>query len=149
MTSRTCLAIVLGLLAVSALAGCGDEVKRISGSNFMLDLLHKQWTEARAALQGDQPDLNLLRPIELNLRGRVLRSVEKSYSGDNKQEVINALKSVTAAFRSEIMTKLEPAGRTVQLASGVTLEQLRAAFNKVDEQYRRLRAITASGASAG
>ena len=129
------------LLALLAVAGCGDEVEHISGSDYMLSLLHRYWNEARQTLQTDQPDLSIFSVIDINLKGRVLRSVEKSYSGDNKAEAA-ALESITAAFYAEITPKLTARDRSLALADGVTIEQLRAAFDKIDQDYRKFQAMT-------
>lgn len=130
------------LLALLAVAGCRDEVARISGSDYMLGLLHRYWGEARQTLQTDQPDLSIFSVVDINLKGRVLRSVEKSYSGDNKAEVVAALESITAAFYAEITPKLTARDRRLAVADGVTIEQFRAAFDKIDQDYRKFQAMT-------
>jgi hypothetical protein len=144
MSSRASAVLTLAALAVLATAGCRREVDRISSSDYMLDLLVGYWRRAREALKSEKPDLASFRAIQTNLRGRVQASVEAGYTGPNKQAVVDKLKVITAAYRAEVLTRLDTGSRVVQLRQGVKLADLRKAFEKVDREFRELEALIAA-----
>jgi hypothetical protein len=133
----------VALLAFMVLPGCkSDEAKRLSDHRYVVGLQHQYWRQARQSLLSEQPNLDLLRAIERSLSGRAWRSIELTYEGPHKQELLDALKDVQAAYHDEVLAKVDTRNPRVALRAGVTLQQLRDAFARVDERYRRLEALT-------
>ena len=68
--------------------------------------------------------------------------MKKDYSGPNKEQAIAKLEAIRDGFQAEIMPKLvlDNPGQ-VTLKPGATLEQIRLAFDKLDEQYRDFQAM--------
>ena len=84
----------------------------------------------------------MLRLADHFLRFRTPRRIKKAYSGDDKQQILAKLRELGKAYGDEIRPKLDMRGSKVRLAQGVTLEQLRQAFAKLDEQYREFESLT-------
>ena len=137
-------AILAALLVVSLLApaGCKNKAKDISTPKYLLARLHEHWKAARETLESDQPNLGVLRTVNHFLRFRVPRRIEKQYGGRDKQQVLAKLRELGKAYRDQVQMKLDTRGNEVRLAPGVTLEQLRQAFAKLDEQYREFESLT-------
>jgi len=136
------IALCLAALLPLAAAGCGDDVEEISSSHYMLDLLDRYWQQARQAVETGSEDLNCFRPIQINLNGRVLGSVEDSYEGDNKAEVVAKLKAFTETFNARLLPLLNTSARAVCLRKGVTRDRFAKAFAAADDAYRRLEQLT-------
>jgi len=137
-------AILAASLVVLLLApaGCKDKAKEISSPKYLLRKQHEAWKKARETLKSDQPHLSVLRLADHFLRFRTPRQIEKAYSGDDKQQILAKLRELGKAYRDEIRPKLDMRGNDVRLAQGGTLEQLRQAFDKLDEQYREFESLT-------
>ncbi|MHC4718179.1 MAG: hypothetical protein ACYS5V_14495 [Planctomycetota bacterium] len=121
--------------------GCGDSAESVSNSEYLLGLLHESWVNARAGLKQEPPDLGPLRGIRIMLTRRAPRRIEKDYSGPNKQKVLTRLKALGNAYEVQIVPKLDLRYPKVELAPGATPAQVRSAFSKLDEEYRRIEAL--------
>ena len=138
--------LAAGVLAGAGLAGCDDRKRQadeLSSYDYILGLQHKYWNQARQSLQSDQPNLDLLRAVERLLSGRSMRSVQSNYDRPNKKAVIASLEAIQKAFSEEISPKVDTRSPKVQLRPGVTLGQLREAFERLDKDYRPFEAMTA------
>jgi hypothetical protein len=130
------------LLMLAATTGCRSKTEEISSSDYLLPLLDRYWATARQAVKTDSTDLACFRAIEYNLRGRVQQSVEIYYAGPNKADIIEKLKALSAAYRQDLASRLDLFSVQVQLRPGVTREDFRQAFARVDEQYKQLEQLT-------
>ena len=144
---RPMVAIPAALLLALLLApsGCKDKAEKITSPAYMLDLLSKRWAEARQTLQSDRPNLGVFRTVDHLLRFRLPRRIEKAYSGDDKQQLLERLRELGRAYADQIQSRLDMRGNEGRLAPGVTLEQFRHAFAGLDEQYRQLESMTGGG----
>ena len=131
-------------IAVAMLAprGCRDKPADISNSDYLLKRQHEVWLRARDSLRSASPNLNLLRAVDSLLHDRVQRRVRREYSGQNKDHVLDQLEELSRLFQQEVLPKLNISGREVTLAPGTTIDQLRAAFEKLDPKYQALIALT-------
>ena len=136
-------AVVLAACATLALAGCEDKAKKLSSSEHLLAKQHEAWRNARESLRSSNPNLMYLRSVHIFLRGRTRRRVEKDYTRPDKQEVLAALDALKATYEADIMSRIDARSFQVTLRPGVTLAEVREAFEKSDAQYRRLEAMAA------
>ena len=134
---------ILAACATLALAGCEDKAARLSSSEHLLARQHEVWRNARESLRSSEPNLMYLRSIHIFLRGRTRRRIEKDYTGPDKQEVLDALDALKADYEAKIMSRIDARSFQVTLRPGVTLGEIRAAFEKLDESYGELEAMTA------
>ncbi|KPK79406.1 MAG: hypothetical protein AMJ81_13290 [Phycisphaerae bacterium SM23_33] len=139
MRTITSIFAVLGLLA---LPGCRGKTTSISNSDYLLGLLGEAWNNARESLQSDQPNLDLLRSVHVLLTQRAPSRLPKDYQGSNKQQVLDKLKALGDAYTAEVASKMDFLSQRVRLKEGVKLEHVRAAFMKLDKDYRELEAMT-------
>jgi hypothetical protein len=130
------------LAACLALGGCKDEMKELSSAERLLSRQHKAWNNAREALETDQPNLESIRVVSMLLTGQTKRQLKKKYRGADKAEIIERLDALSAAFQERIAPKVDLRAPKVVLRENVTMEQLREAFNSLDEDYRALEAMT-------
>ena len=130
-------------MLLPALAGCEDKRSRLSSSAYLLARQHETWNNTRRTLQDDQPNMGLFRSLHIFLRGRTRRRVAKDYTGPDKQQVLDQLDAVGALYQAEVLSLMDLSSPVPKLRGGVTVQQLREAFAKVDQEYRRLEAITA------
>ena len=128
--------------AALAAGGCGDKAKSVSDSTYVLGLLREAWPSARESLNSDSPELGKLHSLKIILVERVPRRVEKDYTGSDRQQVLEKVKSLAQGYDSQVWSKLEVVGSQVRLKGDATLEQVREAFMKLDPQYRELEAMT-------
>lgn len=133
---------IAALAAGLALAGCKDKMKELSSAKRLLARQHKHWKRARESLKTDQPDLESIRMVSMLLTGSTKRRVKKEYRGADKAEIMAKLDALSAAFQERIISKVDVTAPKVVLRRGVTMEQLRAAFDSLDEDYRALEAMT-------
>ncbi len=125
-------------------AGCRDKAKEMSTASHQLSELHDAWTAARAAIQaGNADNLWQVASVDLLLGGPTRRRVELEYAAANKAEVLKKLDSLGAAYRQEIMAKLSTSGHKVVLRNGVSMEDLRTAFTRLDPEYQSLHSMVA------
>lgn len=129
-------------LAVLAAGGCKDKAKSLSDSDYLLGVQHEAWRNSRETLQTPQPELGWLGSVNNLLNGRTPRRVKKDYTGANKAEVLAKLKTLGEAYEAEVVSKLDFRQPQVRLKPGVTIEQVRDAFMKLDGRYRELEAMT-------
>ena len=140
--TRPCVWALAALAAGLALAGCKDEIKDISGAKHLLARQHKAWKNAREAFEADEPNLGYLRVVNMLLYGRTKRRVKKEYGGADKAEIMERLDALSAAFQERVIPKLNLNGPKVVLRRGVTMDELRQAFESLDADYRALEAMT-------
>jgi len=133
---------LVALAAGLALAGCKDKMKELSSAERLLARQHKAWNNAREAFKADQPNLEYIRSVSMLLTGRTKRRVKKDYRGADKAEIMAKLDALSAAYQERVMPKVDVTTPKVVLRRGVTMEQLRAAFESLDEDYRALEAMT-------
>ena len=145
MRPRAATLAALLLAAMLAQAGCKSKTEKITSPAYMLDLLSKRWGEARQTLQSDRPNLGVFRTVNHLLRFRLPRRIKKSYSGDDKQQLLEKLRELGRAYNDQIQSRLDMRGNEVRLAPGATLEQLRQAFAELDEKYRQIESMTGGG----
>ena len=136
------LAVVGGLLAA---AGCKDKTQEISRPEYLLAHQHRFWKMARETLHSDQPDLYVLVTIEEFLGYRTPRRVKKAYDGADKTEVLARLDALWTAFDAEVLSRLDRSLGLVRLKQGVTMDELRKAFDRVDSEYRTFEAMAPGG----
>ncbi len=136
---------VMTLLTLLALTGCKDRAEEISRPEYLLARQHKIWAQARESVHSDRPNLDIFRYVHRFLCYRTPRRVEKAYDGSDKEELLAKLRAVGQAYEKHVHAMLDLTGGRVGLIRGVTIEQLRQAFDKVDEEYRQLEAMTAGG----
>jgi len=144
-TNRLTRPRVWALIALAAgltLAGCKDKMKELSSAERLLARQHKAWNNAREAFKADQPNLEFVRVVDMLLTGRTKRQVEKKYRGAAKAEIIERLDALSAAYQERVVSKVDVTTPKVVLRRGVTMEQLRAAFESLDADYRALEAMT-------
>jgi len=134
---------LLVLTTVAALlTGCrGDPAKKVSSGKYLMALQNKTWTNARATLKTDRPVLTVLMAAGTMVCGRTRARLEKDYHEPNRAEVLAKLDEIGQAYLREVMPKLEADGNGVRLRPGVTLAQLRQAFDAVDVEYRKFEAM--------
>ena len=140
--TRPCVWALAVLAASLALAGCKDEMQELSSAKRLLSRQHKNWNKVRESLKTDQPDLEAIRVVSMLLTGQSKRRVEKEYRGANKAEIIQRLDALSAAFQKRVVSKVDITAPKAVLRQGVTVAQLREAFNSLDEDYRALEAMT-------
>ncbi len=136
---------IVSVLTLLALTGCKDRAKEISRPEYLLTKQHEIWAQARESVHSDRPNLDIFRYVHRFLCYRTPRRVEKAYDGRDKQELLARLRAVGQAYEKHVHAMLDLTGGRVGLVRGATIEQLRQAFDKVDEEYRRLEAMTAGG----
>ncbi len=140
--TRPCVWALVALAAGLALAGCKDKLKELSSAERLMARQHKAWNNAREAFKADQPDLGYIRVVNMLLTGRTKRQVKKKYRGADKAEIMERLDALSAAYKERVISKVDVTGAKVVLRQGVTIAQLREAFNSLDEEYRALEAMT-------
>ena len=133
------------LVAALALAGCGDEAEEISNLDYLLPRQHALWEKARRTLASEQPNLNLLRSLEMYLAVRTPRRLDREYDGANKEQVLAKLAELTRAYQAEVLSKLVLQNPQVTAKAGVTIEQIRAAFEGLEADYQAFKAMLPSG----
>ena len=132
------VALVAGPIA---LAGCKDKAKEMSTADHLLGRQHRNWAQARETLRSAEPDTELVRAAG-GLLGRTVRRMKKDYAGPNKEEAIAKLEQLAGRYDAEIAPKLTMSAPRAVLVAGVTMDELRAAFDKLDEEYRAFEALT-------
>ena len=130
------------LAACLALAGCKDKLKELSSAERLMSRQHKAWNNAREAFKADQPNLEYIRVVNMLLTGQTKRQVKKKYRGSDKAEIIQRLDALSAAFQKRVVPKIDVTAPKVVLREGVTMDQLREAFDSMDEDYLALEAMT-------
>ena len=140
--TRPCVWALAALAAGLALTGCKDEIKDISSAKYLLAQQHKAWKNAREAFEADEPNLGFIRGVDMLLSGRTKRRVEKEYGGADKAEIIAKLDALSAAFQDRVLSKVDVGAAKVVLRRGVTMDELREAFESLDADYRALEAMT-------
>ena len=134
--------LLLSLAAIACVAGgCKDRIKEISTPEALLKRQHEIWAAARQSLRTDRPNLNLLRSLHKFLCYRTPRRVDKAYTGADKAEVLARLRTLGNAYIEGVYSKLDLTGGQVRLKRPVTVEQLRAAFDKLDPDYRAFQSM--------
>jgi len=133
---------LVALAAGLALAGCKDKIKELSSAKRLMARQHKAWNNAREAFKADQPNLEYIRVVNMFLTGRTKRRVKKEYRGADKAEIMAKLEALNAAYQERVISKVDVTGAKVVLRQGVTIAQLREAFNSLDEDYRAFEAMT-------
>ena len=136
--------MVLVVAAALVLCGCRDKARQLSSAEHILAKQHEVWHNARESIRSAQPNLDYIRSVHIFLRGRTRRRVEKEYTGPNKQDILAQLDALKAAYETHVLSKIVAESYAVRLKPGVTLEDVRGAFDKLDEQYRRFQALTAA-----
>ena len=145
MPQRIGIVIALAGAGLIALAGCKDEAASISSPDALLGRQHKVWNNAREALRADRPDaLELIRSVQARLFAS-RRRVKMQYAAANKEEVLNKLKSISDGYEAEIAPKLTLGAPKVALVPPATMADVRAAFEKLDEEYKQLEAMAPGG----
>ncbi len=139
---------VLGWLALAVMAattiGCDDPVAELSSGEHLLDMQNKLWAKSRETLKTEKPRLALLTAVAGYVGERTRLRLEMDYHEDNRDEVLAKSKAIGKAYFATIMPKLQhKADRGVGLRPGVTLAQLREAFEAIDVEYRAFEAMTA------
>ena len=130
------------LAAALALGGCKDKMKELSSAKRLLARQHKAWNNAREAFKADQANLEYIRVVGMLLTGRTKRAVKKHYRGSDKAEIMERLDALSAAYKERVISKVDVTAPKVVLRRGVTIAQLREAFDSMDEDYRALEAMT-------
>jgi len=141
---RPCSIALTALLAATwaHLPGCRDETRRISSADYLLARQHKVWESAAKSLRSDRPNLNLLRSLDMRLDDTIRRMERKGdYTGADKDKVLAKLKEIRAAYKAQVASKLDFSPTDVALKSGVTLDQLREAFEGLQKDYQQLLAL--------
>ena len=133
---------LVALAAGLALAGCKDEIKELSKAKRLLARQHMHWNNVRESLKTDEPNLESIRVVGMLLTGRTKRRVKKEYRGADKAEIMQRLDALSAAYQERVISKVHVTTPKVVLRRGVTVAQLREAFNSLDEDYRALEAMT-------
>ncbi len=123
---------------VCTIIGCGGSPKSVSDSKYLLGLLHESWTNARAGIDKNPPDLGPLRGINNMLARRVPRRIEKDYAGSNKAEVLAKITALRDAYTKRISSKLDLRSNVARLRRGAKLQDVRTAFWELDKQYKEL-----------
>ena len=131
--------------AAALLGGCsGDAAKKVSSGEYLLALQHKTWTNARETLKTGKPALTVLTAAGTMVCGRTRARLEKDYHEANRAEVLAKLDEIGKAYLRGVMPKLAADGNGVRLRPGVTLAQLRQAFDTIDVEYRKFEEMTGS-----
>ena len=141
MTRQRLFCAALAAVGCLAAGGCGESAKDVSNSAYILGLLGEAWGTCRQACQDGNPNLEVFRSIHVLLNKRAPRRIQKDYGGSNKQELLDGLKALAAAYEASVVPKLDLTGQSVTLRPGATMEQVRTAFLALDEQYRQLEAM--------
>jgi len=146
MRANAMIALAGAAMLAAGAGGCKDKVEEISSAGYSFGLQDKFWADARTQLHGgsDEPNLDPLRSVWRFLKDRTARSVDRSYTGANKAEVLAALRKLQADYHASVIKKLDIMGHRVRLAGGATLEDVRAAFDQLDPDYRALQALVSS-----
>ena len=135
-------ALAAALLLLAAAAGCEDKAARKSTSKHLLALQHRFWRQSRETLRTEQPNLGPVMAVAGMVGERTRLRIVRDYTAANKDEVLAALDAISAAYQAEVLSKLETGPHTARLKAGVTVAQLRAAFDKIDKDYRKFEAMT-------
>lgn len=133
---------LVALAAGLALAGCKDKMKELSSAKRLMSRQHMHWKNVRESLKTDEPNLESIRVVSMLLIGQTKRQVKKKYRGADKAEIMAKLDALSAAFQEHIIPKVDVTAPKVVLREDVTIDQLREAFNSLDEDYRALEAMT-------
>jgi len=142
MRPRTALAALASALLLAAAAGCEDPAARKSTSKHLLALQHRFWREAREDLRSDKPNLGAVMAVAGMVGERTRLRIVRDYTAANKDEVLAALDAIRDAYQAQVLAKLDAGEYAVRLKPGVTVAQLRDAFDKIDVDYRKFEAMT-------
>lgn len=140
MQRRIGLIVALAAAGLFGLTGCKDKAKELSAANAQLARQHKVWNNALASLRSEEPNLELVRAAE-GLLLRTHRRVGMDYPGANRQEVLDKLKGIADRFAAEVAPKVNLGAPLVVLRPGVTMDEVRDAFEKLNEEYQELVAM--------
>ena len=140
MKSPTSVALAALLAATSAHSpGCRDETRRMSSADYLLVRQHRLWKRVGESLRSDRPNLNLLRALDVRLDDTLRRMQTKGdYTGPDKDKVLAMLRKIRAAYKAQVASKLDFSPPEVALRPGVTPEDVRRAFEGLQDDYRRL-----------
>jgi len=146
MRANAMIALAGAAVLAATTAGCKDKAEEISSPSYSFGLQDKFWADCRAQLHSGsaEPNLDPLRSVWRFLKDRTARSVQRTYTGANKDQVLAALKKLQADYGATVIGKLDIMGHRVRLAGGATLEEVRAAFDQLDPDYRALQALVSA-----
>jgi len=141
-------ALLRSLLAAALLpavgSGCRSAPEKLADPDKLLARQHLLWRSARETLATDQPNLMLIRSVEIYLCARTRSSVEAHYEGPDKADILKQLDSLREAYRDKVISLVDPRSFAVHLKPGVTPAQLRDAFMEIDKDYRRFEQLTSA-----
>ena len=143
MSQRLWTLVALAAILLIGPVGCKDEATEMSKADTLLADQHEVWEGARETLHSGQPNLEMLRSVSMYIGGRTLKRVKKDYTGANKEEVIAKLEELKKAYEEKVASKVTMRSPMLQLKPGVTLEDVRKAFDELDGEYRAFQALTA------
>ena len=136
------LMVAVMALGAAAMAGCKDKAEEISGARSYLDDQHSAWRRARESLHSEKPNLELLRVVGFNFSGPMGRRLKQDYRGPNKGEVLKRFDALNTTYLAQITSKLDRRSAIARLRQGVTIEQVRQAFDAMDDDYRAFEELT-------
>ncbi len=140
---RVYLALIAAFvgLAIFFWAGCGNEPERVSNSNYLLELLDRTWDNALQSLRSGNPNLDFIRSLDILLATRLVRRMNKDYEGADKEQAIAKLEALRDAFQAKVVSLVDLSAPTATLRPGVTIEQVRFAFEKLIPDYQAFQAL--------
>ncbi len=130
--------VVLAVAGLLGIAGCRDKVRESGTAEKSLERLHRHWNAAREGLKTDNPSLSVFRAIDTTLGYATPQRIKDDYTGANKDQILAKLEEVYKLFKDELGSKLNLNAPTVTLGQGATIEDVRQAFDRVDQKYREL-----------
>ena len=132
---------MLLLTAVAALGGCKGKIKQMSEADALLARQNEIWERLKSRLQTDEPDWNLFDAMDGALGETRLR-VQKQFGGDRQEQILQTLDAFAEAYRSEALPLLDLSSR--QGRPKVSVEEIRAVVEKLDELYKQVKALDLS-----
>ncbi len=127
--------------AVAALGGCKGKIKRMSEASTLLARQNEIWERLKSRLQTDEPDWNLFDAMDGALGETRLR-VQKQFGGDRQEQILQTLDAFAEAYRSQALPLLDLSSR--QGRPKVSVEEIRAVVEKLDELHKQVKALDLS-----
>jgi hypothetical protein len=124
----------------AVLAGCSDEADKMSRYPYFIEMLNDRWEIIRKSFASPQPNIDYA-PVLLKDLSGALESMEKTYSGPNRDAAVAKLKEVYSQLYTELHAQLLMRGGPVTLKPGATVKGVGESLDKGYRKYTEFQAL--------
>ena len=135
---RLRMIVLLPLLLVTGLAGCGNGKTKQSKYQYALEKINKRWDVVRRSFETDEPNIFFGIILKKDFADLVT-AMERTYKASNRDEIVPRLKKLAKKFYADTDAVVgRTAGGGAVLQPGKTIEDVDKVIEEAYAEYQKI-----------